>query len=80
MQKHGISHGLAVLFTSVTSAFFIDMLRPKFPSLVNIIDNISLTVITLFHIPLSPRALSVIIIAVVLSYFWGIIFKLLHKD
>ena len=80
MHKHGVSHGLAVLVNSIIAAFIVELLRPHMSKIINAIDSVSNTLATLFKINFPPGALTIIIIAVFLSYAWGVVFKVFHKD
>ena len=80
MLKHASSHGLAVLVTTVASAFLVEILKPEFPEFINSVGVFSKHFVKLLHIPFKPETFTVILIASLLAMVWGIFFKLRMKQ
>ncbi len=76
MVKHGTSHGLSVLATTILAAFMIKIFKPFLPTIWNSIDKGSFWLIDKFHIPVSIEHLSITITASALAILWGFFFKL----
>jgi len=79
MVKHASSHGIAVLVTTVSSAFLIELFKPQFPELLKLAEGLSKQITKTFNIPLKPETFTVIIVASLLAGIWGIFFKLTLK-
>lgn len=80
MVKHGTSHGISVLATTILAAFMIEILKPMMPTIWNRIDKVSIRLIDNFLIPVSIEHLSITITASLLAILWGIFFKLRFTD
>jgi len=74
--RHGTSHALAVVLCTVLGAFLIELVRPAFPDLANFFLGIAEWMVDVLQVPMEPRSLSVVLVAAVLAFLWGIIFRL----
>ena len=80
MKKHASSHGLALLVCTVTAGILIGMGRDHYPTIAQNLEDMSVYIVTLFNLEFPPKAISILIIAVILAVFWGIAFSFMHSD
>ena len=79
MIKHASSHGLAVLVCTVCSALMIDIIRTAMPSVYARVIVLAGSVVDSFNLPIDPRMLALVGLAVGLGLVWGVAFKLAAK-
>ncbi|PQP33168.1 hypothetical protein C6A36_00650 [Desulfobacteraceae bacterium SEEP-SAG10] len=80
MKKHASSHGLAVLVCTITSGILVKMGYDYFPHAAEIINNISQHILDFVGIEYPPKAISTLLLAVILAMIWGIAFSFMHSD
>jgi len=80
MERHGASHGIAVLVCTASSALLIDIIRRYVPVIYNAVNNFALFLINLMDLSSAPHSVSIILYATVLATIWGVGFALLHDD
>lgn len=80
MVKHASSHGFAVLVCTVASAFLVETLKPQYPLIMESLQRNSEKLIQTTNIPLNPEAFSVVFIASLLAFIWGVFFKIRVKN
>ena len=79
MVKHASSHGFAVLVCTIASSFIVEILKPRVPHFMVLVQEYSERVVVAFNIPMSTEGLSIIFIASILALIWGVFFKLRSK-
>ena len=82
--KHGASHGLATLLSIVVGGILVSIFEEHIPVLYDIFRGLAIffqkLIYTLFKKEVSIDNINVILIAVILSTIWGVLFKYLHSD
>jgi len=80
MKKHASSHGLAVLICTITSGLLVKMGYDHFPKAAEILDELSKIILNLAGIDYPPKAVSTLLLAIILAMLWGIAFSFMHSD
>jgi len=80
MKKHASSHGLAVLVCTITSGILIKMGYDYYPNTVKWLEGLSNLIVDGLGIDYSHRAVSTLILAILLAIIWGIAFSFMHSD
>ena len=75
MNKHGMSHGLAVLVCYLAAGLFVELLSDYLPSINEALYYVSAAIIHLTGFNISVRAMSLIIFASFLAMIWGMAFE-----
>lgn len=75
MIKHGASHGLSVLVSTILAAFIVELLKPLIPNLLERMNMLSSPLIDNMHLPITVDFLSIILLASILAILWGMFFK-----
>ncbi len=81
MTRHGFSHATATLVTVVVAPVLSDLLRSSVPIAMPVADRGAVLVAGLLgtYRPLSPAALSNLLIAAVLAFVWGVAFAAIQR-
>ncbi len=80
MCKHGISHGLAVLACTISSALVVDLVRTHIKPVHAYMNHACTFVAATLPIPVAPDHLHVLLYATLLGTAWGAAFSLMHRD
>ena len=76
MIKHGSSHAFAVLGSTVLSALIIELIKPLFPGFLEWVEKkVNLYIIKYIKADVSPRIVTILLLAVLLGFLWGAFFK-----
>lgn len=76
MHRHGFSHALGYLFCSLVSGVIVDLLRRHYPKFNNVVASAAAHLSSVLDYRVSPKMLSITIVACLLAFIWGIGFKL----
>jgi hypothetical protein len=77
--RHGASHGLAAFISMIAAGLLVYLLRAFIPDMLRWVEPISRYVA---QIPafewVSEEALNTLVLAVILAFIWGMVFKWKH--
>ncbi len=76
MIKHGTSHGFSVLVCTILATILVELLKPLFPKINEVVENTSIWIVDNFQVPLPDKYLSIALVASALAVIWGFFFKL----
>jgi len=83
-KRHGISHALAVLISTLSAGLIISIVKPYVPSLANLFHSAACKVSEFIFlkagVTIAPSVLSTVMLAAILAFLWGMAFAHLHKD
>jgi hypothetical protein len=80
LKKHGVSHGIAVLACTITSALLVDVVRRHVPVVYDFFYKLSLLLVEQFGLRHRPDYITILIYASFLAVVWGVAFACLHSD
>ena len=80
MKKHGLSHGLAVLGCTISSALLVDIVRKHVPLVSDFVTRVSVALRDSFEIQYAPDHISIVLYASILAVLWGVAFAWMHSD
>jgi hypothetical protein len=78
--KTATSHAAAVLVCTVASAFLIEATRPTLSGLTRLVGRGSTWLIDLFGISLRRDTLTIILLACLLAFVWGLAYHRLRAS
>jgi len=76
MHRHGLSHAVGYLFCSLVSGVIVDMLKRYYPKFNIAITSVAGRFYSILEYRVSPKTLSVTIVACVLAFVWGVAYKI----
>lgn len=80
MKRHGASHGLAYIVSTIAAAMLTGIVRDHYPNLLSYFDNVCQLIIDKFNLNIKVETFSLMSLAVVLAVVWGIAFAFMHRD
>ncbi len=80
MKKHGASHGIAVIVSTVLAALIADIVRKHVPLVYSAFNRFSQNLVDLMQLPFDSKYVSIMIFATFLATIWGVAFAFLHSD
>lgn len=80
MRKHGVSHGVAVLVCTVSSALMVDVVRRHVPAVYDFFNRLSMLIVEYFELRHRPDYITILIYATFLAMVWGVAFACVHSD
>jgi hypothetical protein len=80
MKKHAVSHGVAVLVCTISSALLVDVVQRNVPAVYEFFHKFSLLIIEQFELRHRPDYITILIYASVLAVVWGVAFACIHSD
>lgn len=76
MHRHGLSHAVAYLFCSLVSGVVVDVLKRYYPKFNIAITSIAGHFSSILEYRVSPKTLSVTLVACFLAFIWGVAYKI----
>ncbi len=81
MIRHGASHGLAYLISTIAAGLLVGLMSHYLPSLISRLDGFTEDLILRYEITtFDHEQLNILIVAAGLTTIWGMAFKFMHSD
>jgi len=81
MRIHGTSHSLAYFVCTISAALIVGLISRYMPLVLNGLNRVSTWILDSSGIQgLESQHLNVLMLSLVLTYIWGMAFKLVHPD
>lgn len=75
-RNHGLSHMLGYLIVSLVSGIIVDILRRHVPLFNSVVTSIAYRLSVVLDYKVTPKVLSVTLIACLLAFAWGVAYRL----
>ena len=80
MNKHGMSHAIAILVCTLSSGLLIQLAWQHFPVINRVLDFMSILIIRALGLSISTQSMSVLMLATILGLIWGMAFARLSRS
>jgi hypothetical protein len=78
-HRHGASHALATLVTSIASGLLVWLFGRRLGVLADLVEGVGALVVSMFGLPFGAQTGSVVVLATLLSAVWGVGFHYAHR-
>lgn len=81
MIRHGASHGLAYLISTIAAGLLVGLVSHYLPNMISGLDRFTESLILRYNITaFDQEQLNILIVAAGLTTIWGMAFKYMHSD
>jgi hypothetical protein len=81
MIKHGTSHSMAYLVSTVVAGLLVSLLRNFVPAAMEKLNGVSDKIIGSLHASfITQENMNILLLAIILAFIWGVAFKHNHTD